>query len=596
MRLLLRLIGIFLLVLPPTVLADFNLAVSTEAGSGISIGVSSPYNYAPPWGAVPLYLEITNLTRAPGSWQLKSSNWGNGNREELQFVRTFRVPAGGKIKFELYLPLGVLRDAQMKSYNSPVNWQIEGPGVESFATYQFPRNSRDYNHSLTPFVALSPRYQNEISRAESLFKEKQLVFSGTSFSLANLPTHSEAYLGTEILHLALDEWNQLAPLQRQALREWVISGGKLYLSEVNIPELQSHTISNLGVFTAGNNELRLGAGRVIIEDIKIWNDFAETLANQASWDTQHLLSQIKDTSYPNDWPLAKDISPIVLRAGLVILIILFYSAFIGPLNLLQLAPRTHRYRIYVTTPLIAAATTALLFLIILFQDGTGAEGARLAMVILDPSSNNALILQEQVTKSGMLLTRRFSPAEHTVIHPLLFTKLDNGSTLTPAQSVLGPASKYFVDNDVYSGDWFKSRAIQAHVLSRFVSTRGKFDVDMDSSSPTIQSSINVSIDELYVGDGHGRWWNATKVNPGKKVPLGLAKKVPMDAWISNQHNLAGNRIQETLRRLPKDQPFVLAMSSEPNEYFIETLRGVRWNKNISIYFATLDEAVFRRHS
>src|SRR5205085_2062238 len=125
-------------------------------------------------------------------------------------------------------------------------------------------------------------------------------------------------------------------------------------------------------------------------------------------------------------------------------------------NLFLLAPPGKRHRLFFTTPLLSVLGAVAVAGAIVFQDGFGGDGARRALVVFVPGENEAAIFQEQATHTGFLMRREF-PLEDGLLCAVIPTEealLINPTT--PAQFVR--------DKGRATGDWFRNRARQAHLL------------------------------------------------------------------------------------------------------------------------------------
>jgi amino acid transporter len=103
----------------------------------------------------------------------------------------------------------------------------------------------------------------------------------------------------------------------------------------------------------------------------------------------------------------------------LIVFITAFAAIVGPLNLYWLAGGARRHRLFWTTPLISLAASLLLVVVILLQDGFGGVGKRVLLTYILPGEKKAVVLQEQVTRTGVLLGREFDVQEDVFLTPLL---------------------------------------------------------------------------------------------------------------------------------------------------------------------------------
>jgi hypothetical protein len=124
------------------------------------------------------------------------------------------------------------------------------------------------------------------------------------------------------------------------------------------------------------------------------------------------------------------------------------------------AGRGRPSRIFWTTPVISLVATAFLLGLMFFRDGVGGSGARRTLVLLDPDRNSMAVLQEQFSRTGILLGRSFPIREPSWMLPQ--------PTDTFAMSTTGMSrsagSFIEVNDERRTGDWFSSRSDQAFTL------------------------------------------------------------------------------------------------------------------------------------
>ena len=183
--------------------------------------------------------------------------------------------------------------------------------------------------------------------------------------------------------------------------------------------------------------------------------------------------------------MTKSVGPIPINAPFLILFIGLFAAVAGPVNLFVLAPATRRHRLFWTTPLISCAATLLLVAVILWQDGFGGRGERVMVTRLFPGQRQAVVMQEQVARTGVLLSRRFTVPEDLVLSPLK----------TP-----GTGSRSYEQSGwAYGGDWFTSRSVQAQRAEAIVPSRAEIQLlpaTAADAPPVVVSSIPATLREI----------------------------------------------------------------------------------------------------
>ncbi|MCU1421171.1 MAG: hypothetical protein JWN36_822 [Microbacteriaceae bacterium] len=326
---------------------------------------------------------------------------------------------------------------------------------------------------------------------------------------AQLPADWRMWSSFVSVFMQADEYATLDAAHRAALRGWVALGGQLYLTPAD----------------AGSRSTEaLGAGSIITlaSPLKSAPTVAELIQNEISLggtpghpDTEALT--LKATSGVGEVVAEQETSATWLTVFLI-----FFAAVIGPVNLYVFAPAAKRHRLFVTTPLISLVGAGILALTIVGQDGAGGEGLRRALVVLIPGDNQAAVFQEQAARTGFLTSQSFAlpgdvqltalPLEDAVAARLSF---NNTSELNR-------------DDTRASGNWFRSRGRQGHLLQRLVPTRGRVErvgTGRDGA-PIVQSSLAGSLRDFVCADEKGDLWSARELTPGRRVTLERGGKWP----------------------------------------------------------------------
>ena len=111
------------------------------------------------------------------------------------------------------------------------------------------------------------------------------------------------------------------------------------------------------------------------------------------------------------WKLRDAVAAPSLRALLVFGFIVAFGILVGPVNLYWLAGPKRRQRLFWTTPLISLAGSALLVALMILQDGVGGSGTRRVLAVMLPEQNKLALVQEQISRTGVLLGRSFAIGE-----------------------------------------------------------------------------------------------------------------------------------------------------------------------------------------
>lgn len=318
---------------------------------------------------------------------------------------------------------------------------------------------------------------------------------------AQLPADWRVWSSFNSVVLAADTFAALPPAHRAALRGWVALGGVLVLSPS----------------AAGEDKVEnLGAGRIDVLTLPI-SDMVP----------RDLVSELKLAALSPGMPdrellrfgAGTPMDDLARTGGAdVVWLIVFLVAFallIGPVNLFLLAPAGKRHRLFFTMPLLSLVGAVAVAGAIVFQDGFGGQGARRALVVLVPGENQAAVFQEQAVHTGFLMRRDFELEDHTLFAVLPTEDALLVSPNTPPQ--------FNRDRGRASGDWFRNRARQAHLLRLLVPTRARVELVgvAPGGAPIVESTLATELRNFHLRDENDSYWTTPSLSPGKRVTLQL---------------------------------------------------------------------------
>jgi hypothetical protein len=334
------------------------------------------------------------------------------------------------------------------------------------------------------------------------------------FKVSELPEDWRAYAGYDALLLSRVEFQALSAGLKVALAQWVRSGGHLIL------------FNDRGVLPAGfvEGSRQDGFGhRSVIESGERSFDFSSReLVEFLSPADEAPLTPLHGNAFRGDWPLAEALGSRSLQTGLLLFALMVYAILVGPVNLFVWADRNRRHRLFITTPLISLATSLILVGFIIFRDGFGGEGARaIAIEVGGPGDKTEVVLQEQFSRSGILLSSAFSIDDQTVLNPVAppaseLNQNDSSSSQGTFDLVVSPRS----DGWDISGNLFESRSEQGQFLRAVRPSReGLSLISPPGAPPELTSSFSVRLAPVFFTDGQGGVWRAESLEPGETVTL-----------------------------------------------------------------------------
>lgn len=551
-----------------SVQAKSTQAIGTEQGSGIGIWVSSDFDNPPYSGAVPLHLTIQNNSGSTGTWVFRVNSKGDF-WSGLNSSVSVMVEAGKSRTATMVAPL--FKGGQNTYMMLTV--AVSGPGVVKERAF-FPEiNSR--NGTPTEFLAMSQEVgARSFDPLKTQIESAKRDFAATRFDPADLAADWRGYAGIDWMVMSEPEWGKLAEEVRAGIRQWVGQGGHLVICHL---EGSSFRISS------GAVPARYGLGelRDLVWDGKELNpDLLRPLITGVGSPTSKRPILNSVTAESRHWSMLDAMGKIEPNQPLIIGFVIVFAVLIGPVNLFYFASSARRHRLFLTTPLLSLGGAFLLMAVIYMQEGTGGKGRRIALLQLLPDSHEAVVIQDQVTRTSLLLGSSFHLNEDALALPL---RLDGARDRSAEWEVKGRA---------YSGNWFTSRTIQGHRIAAVRPTRASISkIGADASgAPIVISSIESPLETLFVTDSSLNAWRADNVRTGEKVTL---KPVPYTTYIDWWHQVAATSMGDGMKSLVgpaksteqyQGSPLCfMAKVTQPKGELFQTLPSIRWKDDCAVY-------------
>ncbi len=375
---------------------------------------------------------------------------------------------------------------------------------------------------------------------------------GSLVEFSAMPADIRAWMGVKSAWMSLVEWEQLRKAQQDVIHQWILAGGNLYIvSSQNV--LSDGDPYNLipamgeglgGVSHIASNENAIIDRIVLSQTDGLYRHFFEI-----------------GNAYINT-PEYQDIVGLEFPLATVILFLLIFGILIGPVNLLKLADRERRHRLFWTVPLLSVGASITLFLIIILSDGTGGKGMRHGLVLLDSHNNHQWVFEQHISRTGLLLSRSFDLKEETVL------------------AVEENKKQLSIEGEYYSGDWFSSRSLQDMYLQRSETTRT--ELMFDSNSGEILSSIDAAFDHVFLIDERGDYWELVGLNKGQKTMMSASKENKFNVWMKNL--VVSESLKRQVRQLGNTPGYFYAYSNNTNDSALsDTLDSIDWLGGAVIY-------------
>jgi hypothetical protein len=531
--------------------------------SGVSMKLTSFYENIPPCGYLPLRVEVKNDGGSARQWTLRTVHAQSGF-STVSFVTELRVEARSESTFDLMVPLST--QGQASSRYSNLQILVSGPGVTDGSSSL---HSPGRSGSLTPYLGMGEELSIvNWARLEDLLKKKgSRTLDGTTLDSKMLPSDWRGLAGFQIILFTAAEWRSIAPGPRSALLDWVAQGGRRILGYDG---------------AAGPADLPAagGLGTGSIEHLMLGNELLAQLDKILDGGTDSM-AEISLRNYSWQWKLAKEIGRPEPPKLLILLFVIAFGVIVGPVNFFVFAPAGNRSRLFWTTPLISIAASALMGVFILLAEGLGGHGNRFVAMLSLADQNKTVVWQEQVSRTGVLLGSSFVPGDPTAL--LLPIRLsDGGSGYRPWQD---RSQAFSLAGDRWSGDWFRSRRTQAQALMVVTPSRGQFAFGAaPDGTPTVVSTFDKEMADLWYFDQTGGLWTASKIAPGEKVSLVRGEPRAFDTWLSKALTPAGALTRERVQGFAKSERAGKFLAAAPTPSLIATLPAIRWSDAGGIVF------------
>ncbi|MFC7336299.1 hypothetical protein ACFQY0_03850 [Haloferula chungangensis] len=543
------------------------------------IKVDALFSIAAPTGYLPVRITAVNQQKSGGQITVNTSSTSGPQDDDSRVTSEFSFPVAEESvsTHDLLVPLTtVLGDGRLSS----------GSTVELVIGGSFGRNEGNLHSNFgDEAAAVMMSEKLHTPNASILDAELNRRHSGSSrptfagrFDPLRMPEDWRAYSGYDAFLMTDDDWNKLGAGARNAILQWCRLGGELVIYRLN----SSSNYASLGIDSDGDS---FGYGTIRLESIRA------TLALDAPKLVNHFLKaptippQNKSirNDYSGAWPLHGSFGAQKFAYGIFIVVLIGFGILVGPVNLFVFAKSGMRHKLFITTPIISLATSALLILLILLKDGTGGRGERIALIEVRPDSgeNNAYVIQEQISRTGVLLGASFSLDEAAAITPV---PISDSAWARLNRSNEGGGMRYTANFDdgklAVTGDWFQSRSEQGQLIRSVIPTRGRIEIKSSGGTPILLSTFDFPIESIYYTDRSNGYWLASDLKPGNKVTCTPISEREFKNAIGDQSTRFGERNRRTLNLASTRPDHYVAIATEAPA--VETIDSIDWSRTHTI--------------
>jgi hypothetical protein len=546
--------------------------LSTDPASGITGEVEGWTGLASPAqgrdvGLIPVTVTITNGSRSDHEWTIAADRsfgyQGGGSCPSARIA----VPAGGTGKTTLFV-------GQATGYSGHGRFWVSGPGM-ALSTFHVASSAAAPRSAPT----LESGISKEVQAAQGKpFAKYGLV--GNPLDMARAPEDWRGWSSFRQVMLTEAEWRGLAGGGRKALFDWVATGGR---AGVLVADRAAERLDSMGFPKAGpDDRRRIGAGEIVAVP---WDGTTLAAAEVDRFiaggrsKTSDMLERYGSFSSGRGansgavgggagaggfQRLFDHFGPRSLPVGSILAFLAIFGLVAGPLNVLVLAGKGRRSRMFWTTPLISLAASGFLLGLMFLRDGVGGDGIRRVLGLLAPEHTAMAVIQEQFSRTGVLLGSSFPIAEPAWLQPLWPSDVN--------------VQRRETDGRTRDGDWFRSRSDQAFLATAVRPSRARIEVvgGADGRPPEVISSIEAPLERVFVIDEQGGYWTAEDLGTGEKKPLAASDAGAFAAWFGTLLADAGPVRTEALGAVANLRGYAYATSRRADRLAVATLGAIRW--------------------
>ncbi len=537
-------------------------SVWTHAEPGLHVEFSDTLGGKSSGGFLVLSLSFENTTPQKVALRLNGTFEGRSRGD------------GGSVSLQIQLPPGkgntqvMLPSSYVDGLGSRIRLQSVGPtassvhhlfthraGNDGTAPFAFlGQESENYVHDLAKILGseaaavfhspppLAERFQGKVPRMKR-------SSDGDFISLEKLPREPRGFSSISGLWLNGSDWNAAPASLRTAVKDWVRAGGRLSLMAAK-PLVLAELAPGLGA---------LGLGRVSL---------CEPLSAASLKAFSEKVLALDDCPFPGrvedyaQWS-SRLLPPFEVNVRLLVGVLLGFVVLLLPVNFMWLAPLQKRHRLFVTVPGISLLAGLGLVALVVLTDGTGGMGIRNGLVLLGNEKEKAALYQEQLSRTGMVSSSSFSlPEDATFVVCKLARHEAFGSLRSGSETV---------------GNWFSSRAIQGHILQRWIATDAGVLLQGDADGAPVLVANGFAPDgPVFYADKDGQYWKATRFVSGTPVALVRSSARDFEDWFLGRIAEPSSNLQARMREALHRREWFFTAAEEGSDFWVPTLPRVRW--------------------
>lgn len=560
------------------------------------ISLDSPFSALPYWGHYPVTATIRNdgtksqtftITADSNSSQ---NSWSNSSDTTLKSNFSIQCNPGETKSFELLIPIAIAStdydsygfgyshssSTKASVYNSTtssesnIDINIKGAGTE-------------IDHGISTSIPSERMHMAATSSVLSgnLSNATETFVNESSIDLALFATELKGMIGYDAFILTDLDWTSLNSSQQRVFQEWIRAGGYAIILNTHPTPTKQFKDSMPGLDFSSNGTANFNAGiiEIIPKNIAFPLDdsvFYKVLS-QRKLQRQAMLSEDFSTNNYNEgaWPLKKEFGTKAFGTTLLAFILVIFAILVGPINFFVFAGPSRRHRLFVTTPIIALGTSALLIALIFLKDGIGGDGARIVLREIDAGNKKSYVYQEQFCRTGMLLSGSFDIANDYSITQVpiaesRWSRVTNGSQ----KADISYTQQREESSSSLSGDYFTSRSEHAHYIQGDEVTQESIKVRVTDDQCYLTSTFPNELSVCYFKGSDGNYWKATNLTTGNEVTAENISNSAFNLFRKEQALKFSNTLSLMVNRLAKRNNSFIALSDQLEG--VDTHTSIDW--------------------
>lgn len=553
----------FVLSAPPARAENVLPGLRFLPGSGIAMRITNFYEEIPPFGFLPLRVEVKNPSPVERTWKFQTVHSQSSIRT-TQFVTSLTVAAGSERTFDLLVPLSPQSTSSSRYSNLMI--AVTGYAVADGTTSE---HSSGGGRPPTPFLGMGEALavKNWGPLQDRMEKKHSKSLDGSAIDPALIPADWRGLAGISALIFTDAEWRRIPATQRNAVQDWIVQGGQLVLchadptAPADLPPAGPWGSGTISHWPLGDDLVDRCAKFL---QVPVFSPSTEALQ-----------------SYSWEWQPAKAVGRPEPPQLLIMTFVLAFAVIIGPLNFMVFAPLGRRHRLFWTTPLLSLGASIVMGAFIVLSEGFGGSGRRFEAELSLPGLRKSVLWQEQVSRTGVLTSRSFTLSEPSLMLPIGL-KLNREAPHSPNSD---RGISYALNGETWSGDWFRSRTTQAQVLTSVLPARGKLEISTAADgTPSVQSSFARELRDIWYFDASGQAWKGAGAKPGEKLPLVRADDKGFIAWWRRAIEPAGPLVRGRAEGYAKEDRAGKFFASTAIPQAIGSLDAIRWTDAEGVIF------------